>query len=176
MPNDRNRAHVNLTGQLASPRAEIIAIRANFLMAGILAIGLVGVGCAPVDVSGLDPLTGYEQWYRVDASGRVPGHGDSYRIIYANDAARQYLHEGRYPFGSVIVKEIRDADGGENGALDYIAVMRKLPQAPPGGELEGGWLFTMMSEQGADETQSFVCWQSCHVQAPVDGAFLDYGQ
>lgn len=147
--------------------------------------GMTGglIGCAPpVDVSSLEPIDGYEQWYRVDASGRVPGHGDGYRIIYANDRARTFAHEGAYLPGTVIVKEIRDGDD-ENGALSYLGVMRKLTvnDAPEGVTLDGvtlsgtGWLFTILDELGAEESQSFVCWDGCHVQAPVDGAWLDYG-
>lgn len=144
------------------------------MLCGALAL----IGCQPtVDTTGLDPLTGYDQWYRVDVTGPIPGHGDSYRIIYANPVARSFGHAGRYPPGSVMVKEIRDIDEtGEPGALRYLAVMRKLEQAPPGGELQGGWQFTMLGQLGDDETQGFTCWRRCHIQAPIDGAWLDYGQ
>ena len=95
------------------------------MVCGLLG-AMAGGGCAsPVDVSDLAPLDGYDQWYRVEASGPVPGHGEGYRIIYANDDARAYPHEGPYRPGTVIVKEILDG-GDATSPLDYIAVMRKL--------------------------------------------------
>ena len=148
------------------------------LSAGLGAILCAMIGCAPVDVSNLEPLDGYDQWYRIDSTERVPGHGDTYRIIYANDVARGYTHEYAYPVGSVIVKEIRDNNDGEPGDLRYLGVMRKLTadQVPDGAKLEGGWLFTILDQLGADESQSPTCWENCHVQAPIDGAWLDYGE
>lgn len=136
------------------------------------------MGCIEtVDVSGEAPIDDYESWYRVDVWGNIPGHGESYRVIYANDAARQYAHVGQYPVGSVLVKEVRELVGEDQpGDLRYLAVMRKLNTAPPGGRLEGGWQFTNVSSLGADEKQGFTCYERCHVQAPIAGAWLDYGQ
>lgn len=145
----------------------------------IVSVGavLLCAGCpATVDTSA-SPIDDYESWYRIDATGVVPGHGDSYRVIYANDVARSFTHTGRYPIGSVIVKEIRkltDEDGP--GDLRYLGVMRKLGSPPPGGEIQGGWQFTIVGELGDPEKQGATCWDRCHVQAPIDGAWLDYGR
>lgn len=137
---------------------------------------LAACGGEVVDTTGVPALYGYEGWHRVDSTGPVAGHGDSYRIIYANDAAREYGHAGSYRIGSILVKEIRELQGGLPGDVKYYAVMRKLREAPPGGKLEGGWLFTMLTDLDGDETQGVTCWHECHAQAPVDGAWFDYGQ
>ena len=130
-----------------------------------------------VDTDGLPALDGYDSWYRLDAAGILPGHGESYRVIYANDTARQYQHAGVYPVGSVLVKEIRDIDAnGGPGDLRYLGVMRRLAEAPPGGKLEGGWQFTIFGDLGDAERQGSTCWDRCHVQAPIAGAWIDYGQ
>ena len=54
--------------------------------------------------------------------------------------------------------------------------MRRLDDAPDGGEIEGGWLFTMASDIDDDETQGVTCWKQCHVAAPYSGAWFDYGE
>ncbi len=148
------------------------------LATAAVALAFLSSGCSEVvDTSGLPAIDDYESWYRVDSTGVIPGHGDTYRIIYANDVARQYGHAGAYALGAVIVKEIRSKDGDGPGELRYIAVMRKLAEAPPGGELQGGWLFTQFGQLGDDEKfHPETCWGRCHVQAPVDGAWLDYGE
>ncbi len=143
----------------------------------VLAWLLGGCGLDVVDTAGLPAIDEYESWYRVDSTGFIPGHGDTYRIIYVNDVARQYAHAGPYPLGSVLVKEIRALVDDGAGDIRYLAVMRKLVEAPPGGELQGGWLFTSFGQFGDDEKHDpQTCWDRCHVQAPVDGAWLDYGE
>jgi hypothetical protein len=139
----------------------------------------------------------YTDWYRVDATGSVPGHGDSYRIIRANQLARlrgvvlvdsigRELVSPTYPVGSVLIKEVRALDPGDQpGALRYTAIMRKLnvEQAPEGAEIHQvtevrghGWLFTYLAgDVTAPEEYRPSCWRSCHQAAPIDGAFLDYG-
>lgn len=151
------------------------AYMTRFLL--IAAASTLGACSTAVDSAELEPLTGYTEWHRIDSTGPVPGHGDTYRIIYVNDIARTYSHAGPYPIGSIVVKEIRDlADDGSPGDLRYLGVMRKLDQAPSGVELEGGWLFTMADELGDTEVQPSSCWGPCHIQAPIDGAWFDYGR
>jgi hypothetical protein len=153
------------------------------IMTGLLMCVLAGAfsGCGEVvDTSALPPLTGYTDWYQVDSTGPIAGHGDTYRIIYANDQAREYGGAGQYRNGTVLVKEIRENLGGEPGDILYYAIMRKLGQAPPGGTLEGGWLFTITDQLGDqlvdNEKYGPSCWNTCHVQAPIDGAWIDYGR
>lgn len=134
------------------------------------------------------PLGDYRSWKRIDTWGELPGHGDSYRIIYVNDVALGYAG-GAYPEGSVVVKEVRrrgepevaHPDRSTPGDLSYIAVMRRLGPAPRGLEDEAGWLFSQIREPaddgtGGDEVYRSLCWNRCHVAAPYAGAFLDYGK
>lgn len=107
--------------------------------------------------------------------GEAPGHGDSYRVIYANDAARGFTGAGLYPVGTVIVKEIYRRDGDAMGDFRYIGVMRKLEETPGGGELDDGWLFTYKDDRDDPaETHRPRCWRTCHQNAPFDGTFLSF--
>jgi hypothetical protein len=131
-----------------------------------------------------EPLGDYQSWKRLDTYGELPGHGDSYRVIYINDIALGYAG-GSYPEGSTIVKEVRQrAEAGgvsSPGDLSYLAVMRRIGPAPRGIEDEAGWLFTQISPPSdggtmGDEKYRSLCWNRCHVAAPYAGAFLDYGK
>ncbi len=136
-----------------------------------LAIALVALaGCG--EAVSPEPLGDYTTWYRLDTWGAAPGHGDSYRIIYANDVART---DGPTAVDAVLVKEVRDDASGEPGDLRYVAIMRKL-RAGPSPEDEGGWLFTIADTPGGAETHDDSCWNRCHVQAPLAGVWLDYTQ
>ena len=154
----------------------------------LLVAALAGCGEGTmVDVDKND-VVGYDDWKRVDVWGDVGGHGDSYRIIYANNVAEQRISagDGRWPPGSVIVKEIHDRDGDEPGDLRYIGVMRQLTdgETPDGAELhrtlssaDTGWLFTYLGgDIDSDEEYRESCWSECHVAAPYSGAFLDYSE
>lgn len=146
-----------------------------FRIAVPLWVGLSG--CGSLDPDELAPIDGYPAWARTDVTGEVAGHGESYRIIYANDVAQGYAHAGRYPTGSILVKEVRELrDDGTPGDLKYTAVMRKVGEeaaASLDAPVDGGWVFTQ--KRGDSERWLDLCWSSCHVQAPVDGAFYDYG-
>ncbi len=152
--------------RLASP---LLALAAGLITASLVACG---------DPVTPEPLGDYTAWKRLDTYGELPGHGDSYRIVYANDVALTFAG-GNYPEGSVLVKEIRaraGADGAEPGDLRYLAIMRRIGPAPLGHADEAGWLFTQASEPGGAETYRSLCWNRCHVAAPYAGAFLDYGK
>lgn len=127
------------------------------------------------DVVTPEPLGDYTSWKRIDTVGDLPGHGDSYRIIYINNVALTYAG-GNYPEGSILVKEIRGRAGQAPGDLKYLAIMRRIGPAPLGVEDEAGWLFTQAAEPGASESYRSLCWNRCHVAAPYAGAFLDYGK
>lgn len=155
-----------------------------------------GEGGTVVDI---EPVPAeYTDWYRMDVVGPVPGHGDTYRIIYANDDARlfdQYVvmerpsgpvvvHVDDYPNGSIIVKEVHERDGDQPGELKYTAVMRMLGsgEAPSGADLHslsgsGGWLFTYLAGGiDSDEEYRSSCWDECHAAAPYGGPFYHYGE
>jgi len=156
---------------------------------------LLAGACGPtvVDPDAVDPAFAvgveYQDWYRVDATGEVPGHGDTYRIIYVNDVALQRgteVSEYYYDRGSIIVKEVHELDGDQPGPIKYLGVMRMmaLSEAPDGVELgqpatkkDSGWLFTYLADDiDSDEEYRSSCWDQCHVAAPIAGTFYDYGQ
>ena len=134
----------------------------------------------------------YETWYRVDATGEVPGHGDSYRIIYVNDKALERGtivgddFENNYERGSIIVKEVHELDGDQPGPIKYLGVMRMMAveEAPDGVELgqpatikASGWLFTYLADDiESDEEYRPACWDECHAAAPIAGTFYDYSE
>lgn len=139
-------------------------------------------GCFPTEE--IDPtalsvsIDGYRDWYKVEPLlGPVPGHGDTYRILYVNDVALAYTGGGFYPDGAAMVKEIYDLEGeAGRGDLDYTAVMRRIDEADdPDLPLDDGWLFTNLGTDGV-ETHNPLCWDSCHRQAPYQGAWFDYSR
>lgn len=130
-------------------------------------LALVLVASCGDEVSPPD-LGDYQSWHRVDTFGEVPGHGDSYRIIYVNDIART---AGTTERDATLVKEVHENDDGQPGALRIIEVMRKVtPGTDPADE--GGWLFTQLKDGG--EIHLDLCWSRCHRQAPFAGAWFDY--
>lgn len=131
-------------------------------------VSTVALGCG--EAVSPEPLGDYSTWDRFDTYGDAPGHGPSYRVIYANDVART---AGPTEAGAILVKEIRDDAGGTPGDLRYVAIMRKL-RGGPSPDDEGGWLFTKAATPGGAETHSALCWSRCHAQAPLAGVWLDY--
>lgn len=136
--------------------------------AALVLLGAGLVACA--EIVDAPELGDYTAWHRVDTYGDVPGHGDSYRVIYVNDIART---QGTTARDSVIVKEIRDNNDGAPGDLRYLAIMRKLTAGPSPAD-EGGWLFTQTDTPGGPEEHLDLCWARCHAQAPFAGVWLDY--
>lgn len=140
-------------------------------MRTLLLAGLVPLvtGCpSPVDETF---PSDYASWPDpIAVVGEAPGHGDTYRVIYYDDNARNAASTD-YPIGTTIVKEIRDNDDGQPGDLRYLAIMRKIGVASAD---EGGWLFSQADEPGADEVTFAFCWGRCHAGAPYNGAFYDY--
>lgn len=129
-------------------------------------------GCGePVDAP---PLGDYTTWKRLVVDGPAPGHGDSVRIIYANDVAADPTYDlvGGYAEGAILVKEIHDHDDGVPTGLRYTAIMRRLPDEAWADE--GGWLFTQIRASGGGEIHQDLCWFRCHVAAPYAGAWYDY--
>ena len=121
------------------------------------------------------PLDGFQRAkefirsHHFPVTGAVSGHGDTYRIIYFNDLARTFNHAGRYPVGTVMVKEIYDHEGGK---LLEINAMRKVDAVTVSTD-GGGWLFTDV--EGKSEKSFATCFATCHKQAPYDAAWFDYG-
>lgn len=130
-------------------------------------------------IDGYDDPANAAIWSKIEVSGIAPGHGDTYREIFYNDVARSYGHAGEYPIGTLLVKDIYSLeDRPPEDKPSYTAVMRKIgPDDAPGNiELEGGWLFTFIEEErGEGEFTISSCYQHCHVQAPLDYVWYDYG-
>jgi hypothetical protein len=137
------------------------------------------LGCSAGTIVEPEPVPAdYTEWYSVQSTGEIPGHGNTRRLIYVNDVGTEYEGTGTYGNGTVIVKEVRERIQDElMGDLQYIAVMRKLVAPPDGGELQGNWLFTYLADGiESEEENRLGCWDDCHAAAPIDGAFLNYGQ
>jgi len=139
----------------------------------LLVVGLLAACSEPVDP---EPLGDYTTWKRLDVTGEAPGHGDTYRIIYANDLAADpdWTLEKGYQEGAILVKEIRDDSDGTPGDLRYVAIMRRIGPVATGLEREGGWLFSSSTTPNGSETHSAACWNRCHVASPYNGAWYDY--
>ena len=158
----------------------------HFVLACTLLMG-VSAGCdTEVDPSELPAALDardYKSWgLRLpQLSDFIPGHGSSVRLIYVNPTGRSYAHGGRYPEGTVIVKEIyARKDDGSKGGLKYVGIMRKTATPPEGVPTGGGWIFTQVSgvaavQAGKSERSRDLCWDSCHRQGSWDGAWADYG-
>lgn len=147
----------------------------------VLAMIVLGTtGCLSKAVSP-DPTGDYTQWTKkIVATGELPGHwGDTYRIIFANEIATKYAG-GAYPDGTILVKEIHDLDLVNGvpapGALQYVAIMRRLGPQPAGFSDEGGWLFTYTDTPQGPESEYDPCWATCHRAAPFAGAWFDYSK
>lgn len=144
-------------------------------MKKLLLLALATACGETIDPAEVPSVADYTSWPHFEISTDVPGHADSVRVIYKNDVAASYPHAGRYPEGSVILKEIfnRNSDG-TRGSLRYIGIARKL--APGTGlPTDDGWLFTEQREPGGEEKQFDLCWSSCHRAGPYDGLWFDYG-
>ncbi len=139
-------------------------------LATVACAAMAMAGCAePVSV---EPVGDYTSWKRLDVRGPAPGHGSTYRIIYANDVAADPMQDfvGGYANGAVIVKEIRDDLDGAPGDLRYLAIMRRDDALTD----EGGWLFTQADDAESAESHPSYCWARCHAAAPYAGAWYDY--
>lgn len=139
-----------------------------------LVLALLVAGCGTeIDPEGLPSIVGYDQWEHFTKTTDVPGHPNSVRVIYKNEIAAQYPHAGRYPLGTVIVKEIFNKKGdGTKGSLRYTGVIRKLGDGS-GQPTNDGWLFTELRD--GTEKQVDLCWTACHRVGPYDGLWFDYG-
>ncbi len=158
----------------------------HFVLACTLLMGAVA-GCDtdvdPAELPAALDAKGYQSWdpTPIIASGYIPAHGNSVRLIYVNPKARTYAHSGHYPEGSVIVKEVyHRKDDGSQGSLNYVAIMRKTATPPEGVPSAGGWIFTQADSSaavvaGKTERSRDLCWDSCHRQGSWDGAWADYG-
>jgi hypothetical protein len=144
------------------------------MMRAIVPLLLLAACGTEIDPAGLPSIEGYPTWRKfAELETDIPGHPNSIRPIFVNEVASEYPHGGRYPLGTVIVKEIwgREAPG-RRGDLRYVAIMRKVGEGAP-VPTNDGWLFTQLVD--GVETQHELCWRTCHKAGPWDGAWFDYG-
>ena len=127
---------------------------------------LVMIAACADERADVEPLGDYTTWLRIDTWGHAPGHGDTYRIIWANDIALTAQSPAE---GTILVKEVynRDADGSP-GSLQVIEIGRKV------GPASADWLFTSTPTRNGDEVVKDFCWRRCHQAAPYAGAWFDY--
>lgn len=101
----------------------------------------------------------YKSWRKVNAKPiRTDGAHPGVKNVYARKRARA----GKYPNGTIIVKEARDPAG----FVSLIAVMRKRAGSDAA---HGNWKFVEWTRAGSRErfreiARDGVCW-SCHVGA-----------
>lgn len=101
----------------------------------------------------------YKSWHKVNAKPiRTGGAHPGVKNVYASKRARS----GRYPDGTIIVKEAREPAG----YVSLIAVMRKRAGSDPA---HGNWKFIEWTRSSAtarfrEIARDGVCW-SCHVGA-----------
>jgi len=141
-----------------------------------ITLSCVLVAACSGDVLDLPPPGEYTQWKRIDTWGTTPGHGDSYRIIYANEPATQLdlgLSPLAFPDGTILVKEVYDNASNTPGRLRVIELARRI--GPASGQ-QAGWVFSATSTPNGDETEQTFCWRRCHVAAPLAGAWFDYSK
>lgn len=104
---------------------------------------------------------GYRSWTKINAKpirGGSPAHS-AIKTIYTSKRKAG----ARFPNGTIIVKEGRDAN---RGFVSLIAVMRKVKGADPA---HGDWRYveytrSSASERFAEIARDGVCW-GCHVGA-----------
>ena len=122
--------------------------------------------------------SGWSRVNRVDLDYPIPGHMDRYRVIYINEAGKNYTVMNRgerkyfeYPEGTIIVKEIYSTMAPVEGEKPVsLTVMVKKQDHPAARE---GWVWIVKDFQTGKEnilSQEFCI--TCHSNA---NEFHPYG-
>jgi len=116
---------------------------------------------APPGVPGF--VAGYRSWTKLNDAPIPPRDADPHNGTKDVYVSREQLANGRYPRGTVVVKE-----ASRPGAdfIGLIAVMRKVPGADPA---HNNWVFVEFTRDARNErfqeiASGAVCW-SCHMGA-----------
>ncbi|HID38335.1 MAG TPA: hypothetical protein EYP36_02330 [Calditrichaeota bacterium] len=133
-------------------------------------------------IADLDDFKGYQNWTQVDIQyGPDPllqaAHGTDdglYRRIYVKNNVQP--DNGKYPTGTIILKELRDPDGNLTGALTML-VKRDGGFNPDGNGWE--WFMTdtkleTIFTQGDNATAGGGVCASCHSGANVNNNGTDW--
>lgn len=123
----------------------------------------------------------YKNWKKPFKTGvdyPVPGHGASYRVVYANEIAylvkREREQGGRriytYLDGSIIVKEVHKSKGDVDRVKPALYAMVKNSKATGSAK---GWLYYVISPDGKiTRIKSRMC-SGCHESANERHNFFD---
>jgi hypothetical protein len=128
----------------------------------LLALPLVAVLAGATPLPGLPRYTaGYTGWTKLNSKPIPPRPVDAHRSV-KNVYASKVRRAGRYPVGTVIVKEGRQRAGAP---VTLIAVMRKLRATGP----HNGWQMIEWTRPSGNArftelARGSVC-TSCHFQA-----------
>jgi len=116
---------------------------------------------APPGVPGF--VAGYRTWVKLNEAPIPPRDSDPHNGTKDVFASRERLANGRFPLGTIVVKE-----AARPGAdfIGLIAIMRKQRGADPE---HNDWVFVEYTREAADaafgeQAAGAVCW-SCHVGA-----------
>lgn len=150
-------------------------MRRVLALAAVSAAAVVGATLAqartdarPRPLPGLPAWTaGYTGWSRINRAPIPPRASDAHRgtkQVYASRRARN----GRYPVGTVIVKDVRRPG---TRSVGVVAAMRKLPNR----RAHNGWEMVEWERRSARGrfgilAQGGVCF-GCHVAAKPDYVF-----
>jgi hypothetical protein len=116
---------------------------------------------APPGVPGF--VAGYRDWAKLNGAPIPPRDSDPHYGTKDVFASKERLANGRFPVGTVVVKE---ATRPGADFIGLIAIMRKQRGADPE---HNDWVFVEYTREAADATfgeqaAGAVCW-SCHVGA-----------
>lgn len=116
---------------------------------------------APPGVPGF--VAGYRNWAKLNDAPIPPRESDPHNGTKDVFASKERLANGRFPVGTVVVKE---ATRPGADFIGLIAIMRKQRGADPE---HNDWVFVEYTREAADATfgeqaAGAVCW-SCHVGA-----------
>lgn len=116
---------------------------------------------APPGVPGF--VAGYRDWAKLNDAPIPPRDSDPHNGTKDVFASKERLANGRFPVGTVVVKE---ATRPGADFIGLIAIMRKQRGADPE---HNDWVFVEYTREAADATfgeqaAGAVCW-SCHVGA-----------
>lgn len=116
---------------------------------------------APPGVPGY--VAGYRSWTKLNEAPIPPREADPHNGTKDVYASREQLANGRYPAGTIVVK---DAVRPGTDFIGLIAIMRKVPGADPAHR---NWVFVEYTRDARDErfqeiASGAVCW-SCHLGA-----------
>lgn len=130
-------------------------------MRALLALPFVAVvaGASPSPLPGLPSYTaGYSKWTKLNSKPIPPRAVDPHRST-KNVYVSRLPRNGRYPVGTVVVKE-----GRNRGFVSLIAIMRKTKARAHNGWVMIEWTRPTRTARFTELARGSIC-TSCHFQA-----------